>query len=115
MAKEQRPAPADTITVPGSRFTSTTARRPPTVSRPGPSVSRPAVTESDAVCVQTDWRATNDTPHDRWTLGVVVVLACLLASFYGYFFVSMFWFESAFGRAFWPLGLPPALAPWPLP
>jgi hypothetical protein len=115
MTSEQRPGLADTITVPGSRVTPTTARRPPTVSRPSPPVSRPAVTQSDAVCIETDWSVNNDTASDRWTLGVVVVLACLMASFYGYFFVSMFWFESAFGRIFWPLGLPPALGPWPLP
>jgi hypothetical protein len=115
MANEQRPGLTDTSTVLPSRFTPTTARRPPSASRPSPSVSRPAVTESDDVCIATDRHAIYDIPHDRWTLRVVVVLACLLAAFYGYFFVSMFWFEGVFGRVFWSLGLPPALAPWPLP
>ena len=101
MANEQVPGLTDTSTGPRSRFIPMTATRPPSASRPSPSGSRPAVTESDDVYMTTDWRAIYDTPHDRWTLGVVVVLACLLAGFYGYFFVSMFWFQGAFGRVFW--------------
>src|SRR5215467_5214621 len=100
MANEQYCGLPDTSTGPRSRFTPTTARRPPSASRLSPSGSRPAVTESDDVCMTTDRRAIYDTSHDRWTLGVVVVLACLLAGFYGYFFVSMFWFQGVFGRVF---------------
>jgi hypothetical protein len=114
MANQQRPGVTDTNTAARSRHTSTPSR-PPSAARPGRSLSRPAITESDDVGIKTDRRAISETPHDRWTLGIVVVLASLMAGFYGYFFVSMFWFEEAFGRVFWSLGLPPFPASWPLP
>src|SRR5262245_28970906 len=113
MANQQRPGVTDTNTAARSRSTSTA--RPPSAARPDRSRSRPAITESDDVGITTDRLAIGETPHDRWTLGVVVVLASLMAGFYGYFFVSMFWFGEAFGRVFWSLGLPPFRASWPLP
>src|SRR5262245_58737408 len=113
MANQQRPGVADTNTAARSRSTSTA--RPPSAARPDRSRSRSTPTESDDVGIRTDRRATSETPHDRWTLGVVVVLASLMAGFYGYFLVSMFWFGEAFGRTFWSLGLPPFPASWPLP
>src|SRR4029453_9544225 len=105
MSNQQRPGVTDTNTAARSRSPST-ASRPPSAARPDRSRSHPA-TESDDVGVRTDRRPISATPHARWALGIVVVLASLMAGFYGYFLVSMFWFGEAFGRVFWPLGLPP--------